>query len=93
MAENVVLGSTVRDKITKFTGIATGRTTFLYGCVRIIVTPTSIKDKDSKPNEGAWFDEAQLDVIKGPDKNLIDNPKQVTEKPAGPRPDAPRHGH
>ena len=55
------LGQTVRDKISGFTGVATGRAEFLYGCERILVQPKL--DKDGKPQEADWFDEPQLDTV------------------------------
>lgn len=55
----VKLGDVVTDKFTGFTGIATSRTEYLYGCVRVYVEPTELKD--GKPLEGAHFDEQRLD--------------------------------
>ena len=40
----IKLGSKVRDSITGLEGIATARTEYLYGCVRITITPTELKD-------------------------------------------------
>jgi len=55
----VKLGSKVTDSITGFSGIATGRTEYLYGCVRVLVEPTEMKD--GKPVESLWIDEQRLD--------------------------------
>lgn len=35
----IPLGKKVRDKVTGFEGIASGRITYLTGCSRYIVTP------------------------------------------------------
>jgi hypothetical protein len=54
----VKLGDKVTDSLTGFTGIATARTEYLYGCVRILVEPTELRD--GKPVEGQYFDEQRL---------------------------------
>jgi hypothetical protein len=58
----ITLGSKVRDTLTGFTGTATGRTEWLYGCTRICIEPNEMKD--GKPIEGVWFDEQRIEVIK-----------------------------
>ena len=58
----IKLGSRVRDSITGFEGMAVGRTEWLYGCTRIGVECTELKD--GKPVEMQWFDEQRLVVIK-----------------------------
>lgn len=39
----IKLGDKVKDKISGFEGLATARSEFLYGCVRILVEPTGLK--------------------------------------------------
>jgi len=58
----VILGSKVKDTLTGFSGIATARTEWLYGCARISIEPTELKD--GKPIEAQWFDEQRVEVIK-----------------------------
>ncbi len=53
------LGEKVKDTISGFEGFATARTIYLYGCIRVLVQPPGL-DKDGKPHEGQWFDEACL---------------------------------
>jgi hypothetical protein len=50
----VKLGEMYEDSVTGFKGVATGRTTYLYGCVRV-----GLEGKD-KPTEIIWFDEQRL---------------------------------
>lgn len=50
----VKLGLMYEDAITGFKGYATGRTTYLYGCVRV-----GLESKE-KPTEMVWFDEQRL---------------------------------
>lgn len=54
-------GDKVKDRISGLTGIATSRTEFLYGCVRVAVQPQELKD--GKPVEATYIDEAQLQVL------------------------------
>jgi hypothetical protein len=58
----IELGNKVRDTLTGFTGIAVGRTTWLYGCTRIAIEPNKL-GKDGKPAEPHWFDEQRIEVI------------------------------
>jgi cellulase/cellobiase CelA1 len=57
----IALGSKVRDNITGFTGIATGRTVWLYGCERICIEPQELKD--GKPIDAAWFDDQRVELV------------------------------
>ena len=55
----VTLGKTYKDSISGFEGIAIARSTYLYGCVRVNISPTKLKsDGDFLPD--CWFDEPQL---------------------------------
>ncbi len=55
-----LLGRTVTDKITGFTGIVTGYVTYLTGCNQALVVPKVGKDGTAK--EPLWFDEQRLAV-------------------------------
>ena len=57
----IKLGSKVRDNLTGFTGIATGRSEFQYGCARVLIEPQELKD--GKPVEGQWFDEQRVELV------------------------------
>jgi hypothetical protein len=57
----IKLGSKVQDTLTGFTGIATGRTEWMFGCARICIEPQVLKD--GKPIEGFWFDEQRVKVL------------------------------
>ncbi len=65
----IKLGSTCRDKITSFEGIATGKATYLTGCDQYLLNPPS---KDGALRESAWFDEQRLEVL-GHDVVELDN--------------------
>ena len=57
----IKLGSRVKDTFTGFAGIATASTEWIYGCTRICIEPTELKD--GKPIEAQWFDEQRVEVI------------------------------
>ena len=57
----IKLGQRVRDRMTGIEGIAIVRAEYLYGCTRIGVQPTEVKD--GKPVDTSHFDEPQLEVI------------------------------
>ena len=73
------LGDKVKDTVTGFTGIAVGRTIWLYGCERITVQPEGL-NKEGKTFESQSFDEPQLTVLKSKSK------KEGNHKTGGPRP-------
>lgn len=50
----IELGDKVKDKITGFTGIATGRAEYLTGCVRFMV------ERAGKDSKAEWYDEGRL---------------------------------
>ncbi len=54
----IELGKQYTDSITGFTGIATARTVYLNGCVRVALQGKV--DKDGKIAEAEWIDETQL---------------------------------
>ena len=80
----VRVGDRVKDKIGGFTGIATARYEYLYGCVRINVQPE--KTKDGKPADGFVFDEDQLQVLKsGAVAGIAPKSKATTGGPRSPQ--------
>ena len=86
----IELGSTVRDKITGFEGIATSRAEFLYGCVRYGIEPVDL-DKENKPMEPQFFDEQRIEVLEEPAPELKVSKKSKFDKPGGPKPNPKRN--
>ena len=74
----IKLGDTVTDKVSGFTGIVGGISTYLYGCVRVLVESKGLHE--GKPIDGQWFDE----------QRLTDAPKATA---GGPQNDPPSHSH
>lgn len=69
----VTLGQDGKDTITGFSGIITGRYTFLNGCIRLEITPKTLKD--GAPVDPEVFDERRLE-----------GHTEAPVPPAGPRP-------
>ena len=49
------LGYKAKDKVTEFEGVVTTLSFDLYGCIQVVLTPTT--------NEGRWFDITRLQVL------------------------------
>lgn len=58
----IALGQTVRDSISGFEGIVTGRVEYITGCNQVLVGP---KTKDGALIRSEWFDEDRVEVILG----------------------------
>jgi len=76
----VNLGDKVKDRINGFEGIVTGRTEYLYGCIRVLVDPTDL-DKDGKPREMQWLDEDRVELVVA---DVVAAPASATERAGGP---------
>ena len=55
-----ILGASYRDKITGFTGVATGHVSYLTGCNQVLVQPKL--DAEGKVRDSMWFDEQRLEI-------------------------------
>jgi len=66
----IALGTTVKDKITGFTGVVTGFVTYISGCNQALVTPKT--GKDGSMRDAHWFDEQRLVVLKAA-RVVLDN--------------------
>jgi hypothetical protein len=58
------LGATVKDKITGFKGVVTGRVEYISGCNQVLVTPSIKADGDL--NDARWFDEDRVELQPDP---------------------------
>lgn len=56
---NIKLGQKVRDKITGFMGVVTGKVQYISGCHQALVAPAASVDGRSL-GEPQWFDEQRL---------------------------------
>jgi len=66
----MILGMKYKDKITGFTGIATGHCEYISGCNQTLLAPAVSEAGDFK--EGRWFDDQRLDTV-GNSVILLDN--------------------
>jgi hypothetical protein len=80
------LGEKVKDSITGFEGVTTGRFTYLHGPTCYGVQPQKLDKDGNKPAESDTFDEGRLERL---NKQVVDPPRRAT---GGPR-DEPRRAH
>lgn len=82
--EKIELGDKVRDRVTGFTGICIGITTWLYGCRRIAIQPQELKDHSVIDAQS--FDEPAIEVV---EKSVIIPYPEEETKAAAARPGGP----
>ena len=56
----IILGQEVKDKVSGFAGIATGRCEYLFGCPSIQVAAKEVRD--GLPGKSVWINESQLTI-------------------------------
>lgn len=59
----ITLGKRYKDKITGFTGIATGFVRYITGCDQALLAPPC--GSDGAPRDSQWFDAQRLDEQPG----------------------------
>ena len=74
----IQLGVPAKDVITGFEGVITGRASYITGCDQYVIAP---KSKDGNYQEGRWFDENRIQVLKGKPVTL---PGTATKEKGGP---------
>ncbi|MDG4903176.1 hypothetical protein P9279_21950 [Mesorhizobium sp. WSM4962] len=67
-----VLGTTVRDIVTGFSGVVTGRVEYITGCNQALVQP-KVKEDGSAMTDSAWVDEQRLEAVAGVPRVKLDN--------------------
>lgn len=79
-----LLGCTVTDNITGFTGVVTGQVRYITGCNQVLVQPRlpDTADKHDMPTS-SWIDEQRLTVLDSIDRVVLNNgPTPGFDKPA-----------
>lgn len=61
-------GVTYSDRITAFTGVATGRAEYISGCTQVLLAPT-VDAASGAFRESQWFDEQRL--IQSGDERIV----------------------
>lgn len=74
------LSAKLKDKLTGFTGVATGRCESLDGCIQYLLTPQA-KEGEKFP-EGTYIDYQRLEIVEDP---IIDVPMHVFKFDLGDR--------
>jgi len=77
--KNIPLGFRLKDRVTGFVGIATGKVIFLNGCVQYIVKPQGL-GKDLKVQAAETFDCQQIEII---DSGIAPKLMETGPKPPG----------
>lgn len=67
----IELGQEVRDIITGFTGIATGRCEYITGCSQVLVAPPM--DASGSVPSASWFDLQRVVAVPGGRSVTLDN--------------------
>lgn len=68
---SISFGSIYRDRVTGFTGVATGKATYISGCSQVLVAP--MVGTDGAFREGQWFDEQRLELVDDVNRIVLDN--------------------
>ncbi len=63
MPSRIRIGDRIKDSISGFAGIATGKCEYINGCRQWLIKPDSL-DKDGKMIDGVWIDEQHVEVVK-----------------------------
>lgn len=77
----IAMGQRVKDAITGFSGVVTGRAEYLTGCTQYLLTP-SVNERGEYV-ENRWFDEDRLEPMSA---SIVKLPLTM----AGPDKPAPR---
>lgn len=67
----MILGATYKDKITGFTGVATGYVTYISGCNQALLTPRV--GPDGTQREAQWLDQQRLEHLEAEPIVELDN--------------------
>ena len=69
------LGRMGRDRITGYTGVIMGVTSYFTGCDHVLLSPREL-DKDGNRRDGSWFDEPRIEVLAAESINLESTPSK-----------------
>lgn len=76
----IKVGQKVKEVVTGFTGIVTGRAEYLTGCAQILIQPPC---QDGKYTDSLWFDETRCEIVEAKPVAVPGNrPDAGPDKPA-----------
>lgn len=78
----IQLGQHVRDSVTGFQGVVTGRAEYLFEATTCRIHKTELTT-DGKPYDPLWFEEARLEIVDAEAKPRIGYITVVGEKQRG----------
>jgi hypothetical protein len=78
------IGQTLKDVITGFTGIATGRCEYVTGCTQLLLQPPTKENGDFV--ESRWLDEDRLVLVSDANRGFLER----FARSIGPDKEAPR---
>lgn len=76
----IELGDTVKDKITGFRGVVTGRCEYISGCHQVLVVPP-VK-ADGAYGDAQWLDEDRAEVQTAVERVVLTVTNSGPDKPA-----------
>lgn len=76
----IELGRKVKDRITGFTGITTGRCVYLTGCNQVLVAPGV--GADGSLRDSHWIDEQKIEYVDDSVISLDNGQTPGFDKPA-----------
>ena len=65
------LGTKAKDTITGFSGVVTGKASYITGCDQFLLQPQCKEDGDMV--DGRWFDEQRLEIVPDTPATSLDN--------------------
>lgn len=68
--ETISFGDTGTDKITGFTGVCTGRCSYITGCAQVLLAPKATSGEYKEPR---WFDEQRVERDHDVARVVLDN--------------------
>lgn len=77
-----VLGATYKDRITGFTGVATGHVVYITGCNQTLLAPAADGGTFKEPH---WFDDQRLIWLDTVDLIVVDNTASEGDDVPAPR--------
>ena len=69
-------GKIGKDKVTGFTGIVIGVSSYTTGCNQFLIQPQCKEDDPSTAPDGKWIDEGRLDM----EETVIVAPEDITDE-------------
>jgi hypothetical protein len=60
--DKIILGDTVKDHVSDFTGVVIGRAEYMFLPAEVLVQSKALNTEGKAPSE--WFDEVRVGIVK-----------------------------